>query len=97
MTSKLRITLQRIHSLSYVGLTINFAASLSEQFSTLLLLFFYSWDPNKRMNPEEAFQHDWIKEGMVQRSRVVNRGQQRRGHERSNDADGADKQHQVLK
>ena len=44
-----------------------------------------SWDPVKRMTPDEACQHDWIKEGMVHRTRVMNRGREHRRIERSHD------------
>ncbi|KAK3087855.1 hypothetical protein FSP39_011544, partial [Pinctada imbricata] len=36
------------------------------------------WDPNIRMTPEEALQHEWIKEGLVnRRARDSNRSQQK--------------------
>ncbi|XP_062568209.1 dual specificity tyrosine-phosphorylation-regulated kinase 4-like isoform X6 [Saccostrea cucullata] len=39
------------------------------------------WDPNIRMTPEEALQHDWIKEGLVNRkARDSNRSQQKASH-----------------
>lgn len=39
------------------------------------------WDPNIRMTPEEALQHDWIKEGLVNRkARDSNRSQQKTSH-----------------
>ena len=40
------------------------------------------------MNPEEAFQHEWIKEGMVHRSRAANRGQRQRPTERERGSHG---------
>jgi len=30
-------------------------------------LLHYSWDPSTRLTPEEALQHDWIKDGLVNR------------------------------
>ncbi|ELT89454.1 hypothetical protein CAPTEDRAFT_149906 [Capitella teleta] len=35
------------------------------------------WDPSRRMTPDEAHAHDWIKEGMVHRARAVNRNSKR--------------------
>ena len=28
---------------------------------------FFRWDPSARLTPEEALQHEWIKEGLVHR------------------------------
>ena len=44
----------------------------------LLKLCYCRWDPTKRMTPDEAFQHDWIKEGMVHRTRNHGRTQSKR-------------------
>ena len=46
--------------------------------TTVLLVF--RWDPVKRLTPEEACQHDWIKEGMVHRSRNLGRSNRDRKH-----------------
>ena len=37
------------------------------------------------MTAEEACQHDWIKEGMVHRTRVMNRGREHRRIDKSHD------------
>lgn len=45
------------------------------------VVFLCRWDPNIRMTPEEALQHDWIKEGLVNRkARDSNRSQQKASH-----------------
>lgn len=32
-----------------------------------ITMFLQSWDPTLRMTPEEAVQHEWIREGLVHR------------------------------
>ena len=38
------------------------------------------WDPALRMTPDEALQHDWIKEGLVHRKDRVLKSQHRQRH-----------------
>lgn len=35
-------------------------------FQYLYIYCFYSWDPETRMKADEALNHEWIKEGMIQ-------------------------------
>ena len=38
----------------------------------------FRWDPTRRMTPDEACQHEWIREGMVHRSRAIGRTHSKR-------------------
>lgn len=41
---------------------------LAGQYSYILSPYVpFSWDPTLRMTPEEAVQHEWIREGLVHR------------------------------
>ncbi|CAH1774069.1 unnamed protein product [Owenia fusiformis] len=44
------------------------------------------WDPSKRMTPDEALQHDWIREGLVQKPAKDSKSRQRRDPEESKPA-----------
>ena len=37
----------------------------------------HRWDPSRRMSPDEALTHEWVKEGMVHRARGVPRNSKR--------------------
>lgn len=38
------------------------------------MFVWFSWDPSTRLTPEEALQHEWIKEGLIHRKKEQSHG-----------------------